>query len=278
MKRKLKKLERFKKEIIKGYLLIYYYFEVRFLKFFLFTLKKKRNTHKNKISLLCPSKNRSLKFQRMSKSLIEKTNDPSRIELLICFDAIEKEINLYDKHISDLINNGFIVKKFFENLNTHAKRNNFLANKSHGDIIFPINDDLIMLTSNWDNVIDKEFSKNKDNEPLCLWINCDRKYKNLDYSAFPVINRYWFNSIGYIVPEYFKFWYLDWWICEVSRLSKKYFLSKIFIHQFHAETYEAEKDQTYLTNATQHNLDYDHNMWLKTKNFRIQDSIKIKSK
>ena len=214
----------------------------------------------------------------MSKSLIEKTSDPTRIELLICFDQKEKEIDLYDTHISDLINNGFIVKKFFENLNTHAKRNNFLANKSDGHIIFPINDDLIILTSNWDNIIDKEFSKINDNEPLCLWINCDRKYKNLDYSAFPVINRYWYNLIGYIVPEYFKFWYLDWWICEVSRLSKKYFLSKIFIHQFHAETYEAEKDQTYIQNATQYNLDYDYNMWLKTKNYRIQDSIKIKSK
>ena len=278
MKKKLNKILRLKKEIIKAYLLIYYYFEVRVLKLFLFSFKKTKNTYKNKISLLCPSKNRSLKFQRMSKSLIEKTNNPTRIELLICFDQKEKEIDLYDKHISDLINNGFIVKKFFENLNTHAKRNNFLANKSDGHIIFPINDDLIILTSKWDNLIDKEFSKINDNEPLCLWINCDRKYKNLDYSAFPVINRNWYNLIGYIVPEYFKFWYLDWWICEVSRLSKKYFLSKIFIHQFHAETYEAEKDKTYMQNATQYNLDYDYNMWLKTKNNRIKDSIKIKSK
>lgn len=277
MKKKLNKFARLRKEIIKGCLLIYYYFEVRFLKFFLFTLKNTKKTNKNKISLLCPSKNRSSKFHRMSKSLIKKTDDSSRIELLICFDQKEEEIDFYDQHISNLTNSGFVVKKFFENLNSHAKRNNFLANKSAGDIIFPINDDLIILTSKWDNIVDKEFSKNKDNEPLCIWINCDRKYKNLDYSAFPIINRYWYNLIGYIVPEYFKFWYLDWWICEVSRLSKKYFLSKIFIHQFHAETYESEKDQTYIKNATQYNLDYDYNMWLKTKNYRIQDSIKIKS-
>ena len=38
-----------------------------------------------------------------------------------------------------------------------------------------------------------------------------------------------------------------------------------------------KKDQTYIQNATQYNLDYDYNMWLKTKNYRIQDSIKIKS-
>ena len=51
MKRKLNKFERFKKEIIKGYLLIYYYFEVRFLKLLLFSLKKKSNSHKSQISL-----------------------------------------------------------------------------------------------------------------------------------------------------------------------------------------------------------------------------------
>ena len=44
------------------------------------------------------------------------------------------------------------------------------------------------------------------------------------------------------------------------------------------QTQADEKDKTYLNNATQSNLDYDHNMWLKTKNYRIKDSIKIKGK
>ena len=81
--------------------------------------------------------------------------------------------------------------------------------------------------------------------------------------------------MGYIVPEIFKFWYLDWWICEVSRISKKYFLSDVYIHQFHAETYRSEIDETYKQNATKKNLEPDYNMWLKTKNNRIQDSFKI---
>ena len=196
---------------------------------------------------------------------------------MICFDIIEEELDDYEKTLKLLSKKGIKIKKFFINLETHALRNNFLVKNSSGDIIFPINDDLILLSKNWDNIVDYEFSSINPSNPFCIWVNCDRKYKDLDYSAFPIINRYWYNLIGYIVPEYFKFWYLDWWICEVSRLSKKYFLSKIFIHQFHAETYESEKDQTYIQNATQYNLDYDYNMWLKTKNYRIQDSIKINS-
>ena len=49
------------------------------------------------------------------------------------------------------------------------------------------------------------------------------------------------------------------------------------IHQFHAETYENEKDAVYKKNATTENLEHDYRMWLKTKNYRIKDSIKIKS-
>ena len=125
MSEKIKFLFRFKKEIFKGIKRIYYYFEIKFLKYYLFDSKKTVNDKKNKIALLCPTKQRSLKFKRLSNSLIEKTNNPSRIEILIFFDLIENEIEKYEIEILNLINKGFIVKKYFMNLKSHASRNNF---------------------------------------------------------------------------------------------------------------------------------------------------------
>ena len=275
MKKKLSLINRFKKEILKGFLRLYYFLEIKYLRFFLFQNKDKKYFKINKISLLCPTKKRSKKFARFAQSLINKTNQFDRIELLIGFDLIEDEIDLYEHTISELKKNGVTIKKFFENLKTHALRNNFLAKNCNGDIIFPVNDDMIIKTNNWDKIIDDEFSKNDPLEPLCIWINCDRKYKNLDYSAFPIINASWHKSLNYIVPEYFRFWYLDWWICEVSRLSKRYFLSKVAIQQFHAHTFTNEIDDTHKLNSTKNNLDHDYNMWLKTKTNRIKDSYKI---
>jgi len=277
MKKKLSLINRFKKEILKGFLRLYYFLEIKYLRFFLFQNKDKKYFKINKISLLCPTKNRSKKFARFAQSLINKTNQFDRIELLIGFDLIENEIDLYEHTISELKKNGVTVKKFFDNLKTHALRNNFLAKNCNGDIIFPVNDDMIITTNNWDKIIDDEFSKNDPLEPLCIWINCDRKYKNLDFSAFPIINASWYKSLNYIVPEYFRFWYLDWWICEVSRISKRYFLSKVSIQQFHAHTFTNEIDDTHNLNSTKDNLDHDYNMWLKTKTNRIEDVIKIKS-
>ena len=277
MKKKKKLIDKLKKELVKGFLRLYFFFEVKFLRFFLFQNKEKKYFKTNKVSLLCPTKNRSKKFARFVESLLDNTNQYNRIELLVGFDLVEDEIHLYEQTISKLNKKGIIVKKYFENLKTHALRNNFLAKNCSGDIIFPINDDMIITTSNWDKILDEEFSKNDPSEPLCIWINCDRKYKNLDFSAFPIINRTWYKSLDYIVPEYFRFWYLDWWICEVSRISKRYFLSNISIQQFHAHTFVNEIDDTHKLNSTENNLDYDYKMWLKTKKYRIEDGLKIVS-
>ncbi len=277
MKTKLKFYNRAYKEIKKGFLRVYFFLEIKLLRFLHFTFKAKIYKKKNKISLLCPTKNRSKKFERFSQSLIDKTQYLDRIELLICFDIVEDELEDYRKTLQNLSKKGILIKKFFVNLKTHALRNNFLVKNSTGDIIFPVNDDLILLSRNWDNIIDDEFSSIDPANPFCVWVNCDRKYKNLDYSAFPIINRVWYNKLNYIVPEYFKFWYLDWWICDVARRSKKYFLSNVSIHQFHADKFKNEIDSTHKLNSTKENLDHDYNMWLKTLNYRIQDSIKINS-
>lgn len=277
MKSKITLNSRIKKEILKGINRIYYFFQANFLRIKYFKFQKKVNNCLN-ISLLCPTKNRSIKFERMANSFIKNTKNPNKVELLICFDLVEEEIDSYNDTILKLSSKGFKVKKYFRNLKSHAHRNNFLASQSNNEIIFPINDDLVMISNGWDQIINNEFSKIPLYRPFCIWINCDRKYKFLDYSAFPVINLAWYKCLGYIVPESFIFWYLDWWICEVSRMSKKYFLSSVKIHQFHADTYLNEVDKTHIKNSTEKNLKNDLINWLNTKEKRIKDSFKILSK
>ena len=84
MRKKTNVILRIKKEITKGFLRIYFFFETFVLRLYYFKFKKKINTSKSKISLLCPTKNRYFKFKRFAESLISKTHDINRIELLIC--------------------------------------------------------------------------------------------------------------------------------------------------------------------------------------------------
>jgi hypothetical protein len=108
---KINRLNRLKKELIKGFLRIYFFFEVKFLKIKFLTLSKNKNSIKiNKISILCPTKNRALKFNRMIQSLLSKTFLFERIELLICFDQNESELSNYNQIFTELKKKKFLLE------------------------------------------------------------------------------------------------------------------------------------------------------------------------
>lgn len=269
MKIKKNKIKRVLFEIKKGLRRIYWYNYTKF-KYFYYTIKSKNsNISKNRISLLLPSRERSKKFYRMVSSLIDTCTDHDRIELLILLDSDDKEIELYKKIINDL-NNKIYIKIFIYNTSTHAKRNNYLAHRATGEILFPINDDIIFKSKNWDKIIDYEFSKIIE-EPLCLWINSGQKYNYL-HCDFPIVNRLWFKRLGYIASEFFNFWYLDTWICDLCFKSKKFLITnKIKIYQFSAHTIKEEVDNTHLKNIKDDIPSKDFLIWNKTENNRKKD-------
>ena len=222
--------------------------------------------------MLCPTRERSLKFNRLLKSLKDNCFDLSRIELLLLLDENDKEIDRYKKIILD---KNFKISLFIKNLRTHAERNNFLASKSTGKIIFPINDDMIFVSKNWDLKIDEEFSKIDSSIPYCLWIDSGKKYRYL-HCDFPIINKLWYERLGYVGSEHFNFWYLDTWICDLSFKSGKFIVSdKIAVSQYSANTYENEVDNTYLKNIKDNIPGKDYQIWKNTDNDRYKDAKKL---
>ena len=276
MKKKIDILKKFKGKFLKGFKRIYWFNYTR-IKYYTLTLNKlirRIETNNNKISLLLPSKERSNKFKRMMDSLLVTVHDKSRIEILLLLDKNEKEKNLYKNLIENNFKN-FNIKIFEENIKTHAKRNNFLAKKSIGDIIFPINDDIIFISKFWDYFIDLEFSKIDKNKPMCLWINSGKKYDYL-HTDFPIVNKKWFEILNYIGSEYFNFWYLDTWICALSHISKRFIVTnKISVKQFSADTFENEVDNTFLLNRKDGIPEKDFEIWNNTKNERKIEAKKL---
>jgi hypothetical protein len=274
MKKKRSIYKSLKKDFLKGikriywfnYILIKYYFLT--IKFYLF--KKKIN--KFKISILLPTRERSKKFDRMLKSLISTCSDQSRIEILLLIDENDNEIETYKEIIKKDIFNKINFKLFIKNLETHAIRNNFLAKASIGEVIFPINDDMIFITNNWDNIIDIEFSKINNDYPYCLWIRSNIKYRYL-HCDYPIINKSWYKRLGYVGSENFNFWYLDTWICDLSFRSGKFIASPhIKVDQLSANRIEEEIDETYLRNINSDKGNKDINIWNSTKEERVKDA------
>ncbi len=264
------------KDLNKAYKRIYW-FIYTFIKYNYLTFKFKffnNIINNNKISLLLPSRERSKKFKRMLISLKSKCLNINRVEILLLLDEDDKEITNYRKLIENDFKN-LNIKLIIKNLKTHALRNNYLASISNGDVLFPANDDMIFISNHWDHNIDIEFSKIDMKKPYCLWINSGKKYNYL-HCDFPILNKAWYKSLGYVGSEFFSFWYLDTWICDLSFKSKKFFVTnKISVDQLSADTHENEVDNTFLKNKKDGIPEKDFLIWNDTENNRKIDASKL---
>ncbi len=266
-----------KKDILKGFKRLFWfsYTKFKYHYFSLCFLLEKRTISKFKISILLPTRERSKKFQRMLNSLINTCSDLSRIEILLLIDEDDKELSKYQNIVKEKIYNNISFKLYIKDLRTHAIRNNFLAKESEGDIIFPVNDDMIFVSKKWDKIIDEEFSKLDNKNPYCLWISSDIKYNYL-HSDYPIINQAWYKRLGYVGSEYFNFWYLDTWICDLSLRSGKFLVTpKIKVDQLSANKLDEEIDETHLRNINSDKPNKDFKIWNDTIVERKKESLKL---
>ncbi len=264
----VKELKNFIRKIYWKFNFNFFYFLKTFINF------KKKNIRENKISILVPSRKRSKKIHRFLETIKLKSSKLNRLELIILLDEDEVEQQDYFR-IFKSYQKYFDIKVFQTNLNTHAQRNNFLAKKSTGYIIFPANDDLIIETNRWDEFVDIEVAKFRVDEPFCLWIDSGNKYPFL-HCHFPIINKVWYNKLGYVGSELFNFWYLDTWICELAKKSKKMiYVEKIKFKEFNAQSHIEEFDETYMKNISDNKMEKDIDIWNNSADIRAEESKKL---
>ena len=273
MKEKKTIIQSIFKDVNKGFKRLYLY---NYLSIKKLILNLKINKYKkHNISILYPTRERSLKFKRMLTSMIENCKFPDRINILLLFDTDEPELDKYKEVMKNEKYKNFNFKIFIKDLKNHAIRNNYLATYSNDEILFPVNDDMIFKSKNWDKHIDEEFSKIDMNYAYCLWTDTGQKYPYL-HSDFPILNRAWFDKLGYLCAEIFNHWYFDKWICELSIRSKKFHTcSDIKIYQFSAHSIKSEIDATHLRNTKNDNAIKDKIIWKESLLTRINDSKKL---
>ncbi len=222
MKKKLKLLPRLRKELVKGFLRIKWFLITNFI-FYSRLIFARKYKKLNKIAILIPSKQRVKKLNRLIDSLKDKTDNKNRIFLLILIDENEiykEDYILYVKKMSKELN----IKLYFRDESTHNLRNNFLASKINADLYFPLNDDVIFIMKGWDSYLDEISSMTPLNKAFSIWTTSTSKYHYL-HSEFPIVNYKWFKNLGYIGNLYL-FGYIDTWICDLGKNSKKFILAK----------------------------------------------------
>ena len=265
------------KDLNKGFLRLYWFIYTQ-IKYRYFTFKfnyKKKNVIDHGISVLVPTKNRSLKFNRMIETLIKNKNSEYKIEVLVLLDENEEEKTSYIKTIDKYKEN---INIFFydKNFKTNSERINYLASKSKFEILLLINDDLNFCLAEWNQKICKEFSKIDMNKPFSLWLSTDDVKYNYFHSNFPVINKSWYNVLGYHSPsKYFQHWWSDNWICDLGKKSGKFLITKEIYFTHFNKFQKNQLDSLYIENESKRNGDKDFENWIKLDNVRKIDAKKL---
>ena len=235
----------------------------------------------NIISLLCPSRGRPKKLERLIKSIANTATFPSRIEILIYVDDDDPEKFEYllshknlviEPLISRLANIELLVDEPFRT----PILNNILAERAQGNILMITNDDQVFRDKNWDIRIDEEVSKFPD-EIYCMWFNDGRYQEKI--CTFPILSRKWIDTIGYIEPFLFEHFNCDLWTWQIGQMVDRLnYIPDILVEHLHPDTGKSKTDLTTERNLKGRRPEIDRNSFAKFERYRILDASLLSQK
>jgi len=148
------------------------------------------------ISILLPTRGRREALLKSLNSLLDTASDPTRLEFLLGIDDDDDGIKEYiEQNVAPLMKEHAVECRAnifkplgYENLHTYV---NTLATNANGDWLMFWNDDGIMLTENWDDVIE---SYNGQFKLLAPKDNHDGH----PYAIFPIVPMDWFRLMDHL--------------------------------------------------------------------------------
>jgi hypothetical protein len=148
------------------------------------------------ITVLLPTRGRTEVLKRSLESLISKANDPSTIELLLGIDEDDEGVKEYiQSEIAPMLREKAVECRAnvfkplgYENLHVYV---NTLAANATGDWLFFWNDDGVMVTDGWDDVIRSYTGQFKLLAPR-------DNHNGHPYAIFPIVPRDWFMLIDHL--------------------------------------------------------------------------------
>ena len=158
-----------------------------------------------------------------------------------------------------------------------SKSWNIIAERCIGDVLIMGNDDLVYQTDGWDEKLDQELDKYRQDKGYVAWMNDGINGEK--HCAFPIVSREWYECLGRFTPGCFHFGYNDTWIFDVGKmLDRTHFMPHIKAEHLHFSK-GAPMDDTYARNRTQEKGNLyakDKVLFNKTRNIRLDDRDRLR--
>lgn len=159
-------------------------------------MENNQTTSKTTISILLPTRKRKNILLKSIKTLVETANHPDQIELLLGIDEddpetkefLQTEVAEYLRETGVECRASVFKPMGYERLHTYV---NTLAAGARGDWIFFWNDDGLMVTQGWDDVITSYTGQFKLLAPR-------DNHDGHPYAIFPIVPRDWFTLMDHL--------------------------------------------------------------------------------
>ncbi len=171
------------------------------------------------ITIVLCSRQRVESLRALLDSLAANVKNATNYEVLIAYDKDDKETrDFYSWKLGQTLhylNCRFRCEERIINLHYRLNR---LCSIGRGRFFWVLNDDCLIDTPGWDEIIIntmEEYLKDKPDRIACGNIQCNSVDKIGSYSAFPVVSREAVETVGFFMPSTIKVWGADYYLHEL---------------------------------------------------------------
>ena len=225
-----------------------------------------------KISILIPTRLRSSKLLPLIENIHSTVSDPDEIEIIFGIELHDVATVKLSKestnpnikwHIFDTKKQKILFSDLYNHLYNHVT----------SKIILVAGDDVKFHYQNWDDLIIETFDKYLDK----ILVVCPRDgIQNGAIAPHFFVHNNWVNTLGYIVPPYFRAWYGDQWVSNVAQAIGRYiYLPDFYLEHFHPIAGKAVPDLTSIERDK--GVGQDHTTWNTTGHLRGSDIEKLQT-
>ena len=223
------------------------------------------------ISILLPTRGRPKPLEQCLRTLLDRAKDPSRIEVMLAFDNDDVEnikhfVDVIQPYLDDLGVEYSAIQ--FERLG-YMRLNEYLnelAQHSQGSWLFFWNDDAVMKTQDWDQVI-------RDSAQEFYLLRAETNHEH-PYAIFPILPKKWVEITGHLSPHQIN----DAWTSQVAWMLDIVKTIPVMIHHERYDLTGENLDETFKERIMLENMpgnnprDFNHITWRKR---RIEETEKI---
>jgi len=195
-----------------------------------------------KISILLPSRNRPVEFERMWRSAINTADNVEDIEFIVYRDIDDHSEYKYPiQH--RVVKGGRVVLSQMWNLCIPV---------AEGEIFMQCGDDIVFLTKGWDTLVRNAFEASPDK---ILFVHGDDGFWSSSFGTHGFVHRKWYEILGYFTPPFYSSDYGDTHINDIADiLGRRMYLPFVTEH-LHFLFGKSKVDSTYAERLERHKKD-----------------------